>query len=88
MKHRYAAGDGKTYVFTNRGSSGVTKNDGKLCVIESLKTGAFWNSVLDEPGYSIRFLESSLGFGCRESELKLQTQNTGDGHDPTRPSLH
>ena len=78
MGHRFKAGDGKIYTFTNKGSSGVTKNDGRHCRILALKAGPFWEEVLDEPGYAIEFLEDDgpSGFGCRESEL--QPVNTGD----------
>lgn len=81
--HRFVVGE--VCVFTNRGSSGVTKNDGKRCRVVGQKHPKDWQingqSVLDEPGYVITFEDGFGGFGCRESELEplaTQTQTNGE----------
>ncbi len=66
MTHRY--GVGQVCVFTNRGVSGVTKNDGKRCQIVDLKPEKHW--FQGEPEYVIKFLDENHGFGVRECELK------------------
>jgi len=66
--YKYAVDD--VCVFTNKGSSGVTANDGKFCRIAELKKGPEWVGLLDEPHYVIEFLDGSNTFGCRESELE------------------
>ncbi len=78
--HCFKVGDDQVYTFTNKGASGVTKNNGRRCCIVTLKEGAFWEEVLDEPGYAIEFLDgdSPSGFGCRESELQPVNTNTGE----------
>lgn len=73
MRHQYKLGD--ICVFTNRGVSGVTSNDGKHCRITSLKLREWW--AQGEPEYVIEFLDEEgrgieHGFGCRESELERQ----------------
>lgn len=70
---RFSVGD--VCIFTNRGSSGVTKNDGKKCRIVRTKDpdSDEWRRLLDEPGYVIKFLDGSNGFGCRERELEPAT---------------
>ena len=72
-KFRFAIKD--ICVFTNTGSSGVQSNDGKRCRITALKDPkkAPWRGLLDEPGYTIEFLDGSNSFGCRESELEQTT---------------
>jgi len=65
-QHRYRVG--QVCVFTNRGSSGVTENDGEKCRITSLKPRRTW--INNEPGYSIEFLDRNHGFGVRECELE------------------
>ena len=70
---RFKIGD--QCIFTNRGSSGVTKNDGKECRVTQIKDPESdeWRGTLDEPGYIIEFLDGSGGFGCRECELEQAT---------------
>ena len=67
---RFSVGD--ICIFTNRGSSGYTGNDGKKCRIVGIKDpeDEKWCGLLDEPGYVIKFLGGSNSFGCRESELE------------------
>lgn len=55
-------------VYTNRGSSGYTGNDGKHCRITRLKPPEEW--AQGEPEYVIQFLEGNGGFGVRECELQ------------------
>lgn len=59
---------GQICVFTNRGSSGITKNDGKKCEIRRCKPRKEWAS--DVPEYVIEFMGEDHGFGCLESELE------------------
>ena len=61
--------------FTNKGSSGITKNDGKRCRVVGTKDpeSDMWRGLLHEPGYIITFLDGSNIFGCRESELEPAT---------------
>lgn len=66
MTHSYVVG--QVCVFTNRGVSGVTKNDGKRCEITHLKPPEHW--FQGEPEYVIMFLDGSGGFGVRECELQ------------------
>ncbi len=68
---RFSVGD--VCIFTNRGSSGVTLNDGKKCRIVKVKDPKSdeWRGFLNEPGYVISFLDGSNSFGCRESELEF-----------------
>lgn len=76
-KHSFRAGD--TCIFTNRGASGVTKNDGKRCRIVRLKPQKEWYQ--SEPEYVTHFLDGSGGFGCRECELTPHQSNKGVGHE-------
>ena len=69
MTPQFKFGKGDICVFTNKGSSGYRGNDGKQCRIVGRKDGPEWKDVLDEPGYTIEFLDGSNSFGCRESEL-------------------
>ena len=55
-------------VFTNRGVSGITANDGKRCKIVRLKPSTQW--AQGEPEYVIHFLDENHGFGARECELE------------------
>ena len=55
-------------LFTNRGTSGITSNDGKRCRIVRLKPVEEW--AQGEPEYGIHFLEENHGFGARECELE------------------
>ncbi len=66
IKTRYRLG--QICVFTNRGISGITTNDGKRCRIERIKPES---ELTDrEPAYVIRFLDDEdHGFGVRECEL-------------------
>lgn len=66
MNHKYRIG--QICIFTNRGTSGVTKNDGKRCRIVRLKPELEW--AQGEPEYVIHFIEESHGFGVRECELQ------------------
>ncbi len=71
MTHHFELGG--ACVFTNRGTSGVTSNDGKKCRITRLKPELEWHQ--GEPEYVIEFLDerdrgTGHGFGCRESELE------------------
>lgn len=66
--HKYRMG--QVCVFTNRGVSGVTSNDGKHCKIVRLKPVDEW--AQGEPEYVIDFLNENHGFGARESELKQE----------------
>jgi len=68
IKHKYRMG--QVCVFTNRGVSGVTSNDGKQCKIVRLKPVDEW--AQSEPEYVIGFLGENHGFGARESELKQE----------------
>lgn len=72
---RFSVGD--ICIFTNRGFSGVTKNDGKRCRVVRIKDPASkeWRGLIDKPGHVIQFLDGSNSFGCRESELEPITQN-------------
>jgi len=59
--------------FTNRGISGVTSNDGRLCRITLRKPPEQW--AQGEPEYVIRFLDehgydTNHSFGARECELE------------------
>lgn len=65
IKHRYPLN--KICVFTNRGTSGVTSNDGKLCKITRLKPPEEWTK--NEPGYVIQFFHNGNAFGVLESEI-------------------
>lgn len=72
MDYCYKVGD--ICIFTNRGVSGVTSNDGKRCRITLQKPREWW--AQGEPEYGIEFLDdhsrgTGHGFGCRESELEL-----------------
>ncbi len=75
---RFSVGD--TCIFTNKGSSGVTSNDGKKCRVVRTKDPESdeWRGLLREPGYVIQFLDGSNSFGCRESELQPATDK-GEG---------
>lgn len=53
--------------FTNKGSSGVTQNNDKLCKITRLKPENEWGQ--DEPEYVIAFLDGSNSFGVQEREI-------------------
>ncbi len=64
--HKYRLG--QDCIFTNRGTSGVTKNDGKRCRIVRLKPANEW--AQGEPEYVISFLDENHGFGVRECELQ------------------
>lgn len=66
IKPRYRLG--QVCVFTNRGISGITCNDGKRCRIVRIKPE---EELTDgEPAYVIRFLDNEdHGFGVRECEL-------------------
>lgn len=66
VRHRYRMG--QVCVFTNRGVSGVTENDGKRCRIVRLKPAEEW--AQGEPEYVIHFLGENHGFGVRECELE------------------
>ena len=70
VQHRYRMG--QVCVFTNRGVSGVTSNDGKRCKIVRLKPVEEW--VQGEPAYVIHFLDENHGFGVRECELEPITE--------------
>lgn len=70
VRHRYR--QGQVCVFTNRGVSGVRKNDGKRCEIIRLKPVEEW--AQGEPEYVIHFLDENHGFGARECELELTTK--------------
>jgi hypothetical protein len=59
---------GDVCVFTNRGSSGVTANNGKQCKI--LRVKEFWVNP-KVPEYNIQFLHNGNGFGVSERELEL-----------------
>ena len=54
--------------FTNRGTSGVTSNDGRQCQVVRLKPPDEW--VSDEAGYVVEFSPGGHGLGVRESELE------------------
>lgn len=62
-------------VFTNRGTSGNTDNDGKHCRIIRLKPIEEW--FQGEPEYVIEFLGENHGFGVRECELNSTTEKGG-----------
>lgn len=64
--HRYRIG--QICIFTNRGMSGITSNDGKRCKIVRLKPAKEW--VRSEPEYAMQFLDDDHGFGVRECELE------------------
>ena len=71
---KFSVGD--VCIFTNKGASWVTSNDGKRCRIVRTKDPESdeWKELIDEPGYVIEFLDdSNNGFGCRESELEQVT---------------
>ena len=68
--HKYRIG--QVCTFTNRGTSGVTKNDGKRCEIVRLKPANEW--AQGEPEYVIRFLVENHDFGVRECELEPVTE--------------
>lgn len=65
MIHKYKFG--QICIFTNKGSSGVTSNDGLKCEIIRLKPLDEW--VYPEPAYVIIF-EDGRSFGVRQSELE------------------
>lgn len=67
MLYKYKVDD--ICVFTNRGTSGVTSNDGKQCRVTRLKPKE--ECRRGEPEYVITFLDGSNLFGCRERELEL-----------------
>jgi len=65
-KHRYQLG--QVCIFTNRGISGVTGNDGERCrIISIIPIG---ERVNDEPWYGVQFLDRDHNFGACERELK------------------
>ncbi|HOX11076.1 MAG TPA: hypothetical protein P5323_00985 [Candidatus Moranbacteria bacterium] len=66
MNHFYKLG--QICVFTNKGTSGIAKHNGKKCEITRLKPKEEW-SRRDEPEYVIEFFDGG-GFGVRECELK------------------
>ena len=65
MKARYA--EGNRCIFTNKGVSGVTANDGVGCTINSVKPSEYWTR--GKPEYVIS-LDNGNHFGCRECELE------------------
>ena len=73
VRHRYRMG--QICIFTNRGTSGVTSNDGKRCEIVRLKPVEEWTHK--EPGYVINFLDKDHGFGVRECELEPTKEKGG-----------
>lgn len=70
MQHQYQVG--QVCTFTNRGVSGITRNDGKRCKIVRLKPVEEW--AQGEPEYVIQFLDEQHSFGVRECELELTTE--------------
>ncbi len=65
---------GMVCIFTNKGISGVTGNDGRCCTITRLKPKNEW--AQGEPEYVIHFLDSAGGgFGVRECELQPLTSS-------------
>ena len=68
MEKEYRFRVGQTCIFTNKGVSGVTSNNGKRCRITRLKPPEMW--AQGEPEYVIEFLEKDHGFGVRECELE------------------
>ncbi len=66
MGHRYSID--QICIFTNRGTSGVTKYDGRKCTIVRLKPAEEW--FQGEPEYVVRFLDENHSFGVRERELQ------------------
>lgn len=67
VRHRFRVH--QACIFTNRGTSGVTSNDGKRCLIIRLKPPESWRQQ-KEPEYVINFIDENHGFGVRESELE------------------
>lgn len=66
VQHKYKLD--QICIFTNRGESGITSNNGKLCKIVRLKPVE--ECLRGEPEYVIRFLDRDHGFGVRECELE------------------
>lgn len=72
LSHRYRLD--QICVFTNRGISGITCNDGKRCRIVRIKPES--ERTDGEPAYVIRFLDGDgHGFGVRECELEPDTMD-------------